>query len=70
MKNWHRPLNPPGLMCWRSVADGNNTNHAKSRVEELHRIKSALQAQADALGAFMFEVQELDTLSEFDENSG
>ena len=30
-------------------------------------IKNARQAQADAIGAFMFEVQELDTLSEFDE---
>ena len=40
---------------------------AKARVEELHSIKSARQAQADAIGAFMFEVQELDTLTEFDE---
>ena len=40
---------------------------AKTRVEELHSIKNARQAQADAIGAFMFEVQELDTLSEFDE---
>lgn len=40
---------------------------AKTRVEELRSIKIARQAQADAIGAFMFEVQELDTLSEFDE---
>lgn len=40
---------------------------AKSRVEELRSIKTERQAQADAIGAFMFEVQELDTLSEFDE---
>ncbi len=40
---------------------------AKTRVEELRSIKTARQAQADAIGAFMFEVQELDTLSEFDE---
>lgn len=40
---------------------------AKTRVEELRSIKNARQAQADAIGAFMFEVQELDTLSEFDE---
>lgn len=40
---------------------------AKARVEELHSTKAARQAQADAIGAFMFEVQELDTLSEFDE---
>ena len=29
--------------------------------------KAAREAQAEAIGAFMFEVQELDTLSEFDE---
>ena len=40
---------------------------AKTRVEELRSIKNARQTQADAIGAFMFEVQELDTLSEFDE---
>lgn len=40
---------------------------AKTRVEELRSIKNARQAQADAIGAFMFQVQELDTLSEFDE---
>lgn len=40
---------------------------AKTRVEELRSIKNARQAQADAIGAFIFEVQELDTLSEFDE---
>lgn len=40
---------------------------AESRVEELRSIKAERQAQADAIGAFMFEAQELDTLSEFDE---
>lgn len=40
---------------------------AKTRVAELRSIKNARQAQADAIGTFMFEVQELDTLSEFDE---
>ena len=40
---------------------------AKTRVEELRSIKTERQAQADAIGAFMFEVQELGTLSEFDE---
>lgn len=40
---------------------------AKTRVEELRSIKNVRQAQADAIGAFIFEVQELDTLSEFDE---
>ena len=40
---------------------------AKTRVEELHSIKNARQAQADAIGAFMFEVQELDALIDFDE---
>lgn len=39
---------------------------AKTRVAELRSIKNARQAQADAIGAFIFEVQELDTLSEFD----
>ena len=37
------------------------------QVEELRGTKAAREAQADAIGAFMFEVQELDTLSEFDE---
>lgn len=40
---------------------------AKTQVAELRSIKNARQAQADAIGAFIFEVQELDTLSEFDE---
>ena len=40
---------------------------AKTRVEDLHSIKNARQAQADAIGAFMFEVQELDALTDFDE---
>ena len=40
---------------------------AKTRVAELRSIKNAQQAQADAIGTFMFEVPELDTLSEFDE---
>lgn len=39
---------------------------AKTRVAELRSIKNARQVQADAISAFMFEVQELDTLSEFD----
>lgn len=39
----------------------------KTRVEELHSIKNARQAQADAFGAFMFEVQELDAPADFDE---
>ena len=40
---------------------------AKTRVAELRSIKNVRQAQADAIGTFMFKVQELDTLSEFDE---
>ena len=40
---------------------------AKIRVEELRGTKVAREARADAIDAFMFEVQELDTLSEFDE---
>ena len=33
----------------------------------LHSIKNAREAQTEAIGAFIFEVQELDTLYEFDE---
>lgn len=40
---------------------------AKARVEQLRATKAEREAQADAIGGFMFEVQELDTLSEFDE---
>lgn len=40
---------------------------AKSRIEELRTMKVNREAQAEAIGAFMFEVQEMDTLSEFDE---
>ena len=40
---------------------------AKSRVEEVRGTKAAREAQADAIGAFMFEVQELGILTEFDE---
>lgn len=40
---------------------------AKSRIEELRTTRVAREAQAEAIGVFMFEVQELDTLSEFDE---
>ena len=42
-------------------------NRAKSQVEELRSIKTVRQARADAIGAFMFEVQESHTLSGFDE---
>ena len=45
---------------------GIKRNETVQRVEKLRSIKAARQAQADAIGAFMFEVQELDTLSEFD----
>lgn len=40
---------------------------AKARGEELRSTKAARDAQADATGAFMFEVQELNPLTEFDE---
>ena len=43
------------------------TKRPKHGVAELRSIKNARHAQADAIGAFIFEVQELDTLSEFDE---
>lgn len=40
---------------------------AKVQLEQLRATKAARQAQADAIGAFMFEVQELDAFFEFDE---
>lgn len=40
---------------------------AKAQLEQLRSTKAAREAQADAIGAFMFEMQELDTITEFDE---
>ena len=40
---------------------------AKEQIERLRTTKAEREAQAEAIGAFMFEVQELDALSEFDE---
>ena len=40
---------------------------AKEQLEQLRTTKAERDAQAEAIGAFMFEVQELDALSEFDE---
>ena len=40
---------------------------AKAQLEQLRATKTAREAQAEAIGAFMFEVQELDVLTEFDE---
>ena len=40
---------------------------AKAQLEQLRTTKAAREAQAEAIGGFMFEVQELDTLTEFDE---
>ena len=40
---------------------------AKARLEQLRTTKAAREAQAEAIGAFMFEMQELDTINEFDE---
>lgn len=40
---------------------------AKEQLEQLRITKAEREAQAEAIGAFMFEVQELDALSEFDE---
>ena len=39
----------------------------KARLEQLRTTKAAREAQAEAIGAFMFEMQELDTITEFDE---
>lgn len=40
---------------------------AKAQLEQLRTTKAAQEAQAEAIGAFMFEMQELDTITEFDE---
>lgn len=40
---------------------------AKARLEQLRTTKAAREAEAEAIGAFMFEMQELDTITEFDE---
>ena len=40
---------------------------AKARLEQLRTTKAAREAQAEAIGAFMFKMQELDTITEFDE---
>ena len=40
---------------------------AKVQLEQLRATKTTREAQADAIGAFMFEVRELDVLTEFDE---
>ena len=40
---------------------------AKAQLEQLRATKAAREAQADAIGAFMFEMQELDTINEFGE---
>ena len=39
----------------------------KAQLEQLRITKTAREAQAEAIGAFMFEVQELDTITDFDE---
>lgn len=40
---------------------------AKARLEQLRTTKATREAQTEPIGAFMFEVQELDALTEFDE---
>ena len=40
---------------------------AKAQLEQLRTTKAEREAQAEAIGAFMFEVQELNTINEFDE---
>lgn len=39
----------------------------KAQLEQLRTTKAAREAQAEAIGAFMFEVQELDALTDFDD---
>ena len=43
------------------------TGKVKAQLEQLRSTKAAREAQADAIGTFMFEMQELDTINEFDE---
>ncbi len=43
---------------------------AKARLEQIRTTKAAREAQAEAIGTFMFEMQELDTITEFDEKPG
>lgn len=38
-----------------------------AQLEQLRTTKGAREAQAEAIGAFMFEVQELDALTDFDD---
>ena len=40
---------------------------AKAQLERLRTAKAAREARAEAIGAFMFEMQEPDTITEFDE---
>ena len=40
---------------------------ATAQLEQLRATKAAREAQAEDIGAFMYEVQELDTITEFDE---
>lgn len=40
---------------------------AKAQLEQLRTTKAEWETQAEAIGAFMFEMQELDTITEFDE---
>ncbi|MCI5810489.1 MAG: hypothetical protein MR018_02870 [Clostridiales bacterium] len=40
---------------------------AEAQLEQFRTTKAAQESQAEAIGAFMFEVQEMDTLTEFDE---
>lgn len=42
----------------------------KVQLEQLRTTKAAREAQAEAIGAFMFEVQELDALTDFDDTLG
>ena len=67
------PQNTVKSYCSRHPVQVNLTGqdglcrNCKKPLEQLHATKAARQAQAEAIGAFMFEVQELDALTEFDE---
>ena len=53
--------------CYECEGFSQITGKVKAQLEQLRSTKAAREAQADAIGAFMFEMQELDILTEFDE---
>ena len=57
-----------GRKAWHSASEKYRASEkAKAQLEQLRATKAAREAQTEAIGAFMFEVQEMDVLTEFDE---